>query len=203
MLIPVKAFTAAKARLAGALDPTSRAGLARAMAESVVAAAAPLPVWVVCDDEDVAAWALGRGAQVEWTPGLGLNGAVQEAVARRERAGFTRVVVAHADLPFATDLAGLAPLQRDRRLVRLVADRRGEGTNVISLPTGTDFRFAYGAGSFERHVAEVQRCGLSLRVERIDALAWDVDEPADLDPPATLGALSCTPDITPTTSKER
>ena len=52
MLVPVKAFAEAKARLAPALDAGQRERLARAMAEHVVAAAAPLPVSVVCDDED-------------------------------------------------------------------------------------------------------------------------------------------------------
>ena len=54
VLVPVKAFAAAKGRLAGVLDGPGRAALARSMAEVVVAAAAPLPVVVVCDDDDVA-----------------------------------------------------------------------------------------------------------------------------------------------------
>jgi len=56
VLIPVKAFGAAKGRLAEVLDGQARADLARSMATIVVAAAAPLPVTVVCDDDDVDAW---------------------------------------------------------------------------------------------------------------------------------------------------
>ncbi len=187
MLIPVKSFTRAKVRLAGALDAGERAALARAMAAQVVGAAAPLPVWCVCDDEQVAAWALDHGAQVEWTPGLGLNGAVQAAVDRQAAAGTGRVVVAHADLPFARDLAVLADAADDE--VVLVPDRHRLGSNVVSVPTGAGFRFTYGQGSFERHCAEADRCGLRLRIVRAEHLGWDVDEPIDLDVPAHLGPL--------------
>lgn len=186
--MPVKAFTRAKLRLARVLDPTLRAELARSMADHVVAAAAPLPVVVVCEDDDVASWARGVGAAVEWTPGLGLNGAVQEAVRRVAARGVRRVVVAHSDLPFARGLAELADATDDE--VVLVADRRGQGTNVLSLPTGTGFEFAYGTGSFPRHVAEAERLG--LRVRRLDSehLGWDVDEPDDLHVPTRLGETS-------------
>ena len=50
VLIPIKAFHAAKQRLSPDLDPSQRADLARWMAAEVIAAAAPLPVVVVCDD---------------------------------------------------------------------------------------------------------------------------------------------------------
>ena len=72
VLVPVKAFDRAKVRLAPALAPRERERLARVMAEHVLAAAAPLPVAVVCDDADVAAWARAKDARVVWSPGAGL-----------------------------------------------------------------------------------------------------------------------------------
>src|SRR5439155_3251937 len=80
VLVPVKAFATAKLRLAPAMAAGERAALARTMADRVVAAASPLPVAVVCDDDEVAAWARERGAIVIHEPGRGLNGAVQEGV---------------------------------------------------------------------------------------------------------------------------
>lgn len=175
-LLPVKAFAAAKARLAGVLDGPAREALARGMAEQVVAAAAPLPVWVACDDEGVAAWAEGCGAHVIWTRGLGLNGSVQRGVDELRERGFERVVVAHADLPHARGLPALLAFGG----VTLVPDRHDDGTNVAVIPAGAGFRFAYGAGSFTRHVAETRRLGLALRVARRPELGWDVDTPDDL-----------------------
>ena len=69
VLVPVKAFAQAKARLAVSLDPAQRAELARAMAEHVLAAARPLPVAVVCDDEDVAEWRRNRRRSSFGNPG--------------------------------------------------------------------------------------------------------------------------------------
>ncbi len=87
VLVPVKAFGEAKLRLAPALSAPERAALARTMATRVVASAAGLPVAVVCDDLEVAAWARELGALVIWEPGRGLNGAVQEGVSRWARPG--------------------------------------------------------------------------------------------------------------------
>jgi 2-phospho-L-lactate guanylyltransferase len=186
VLVPVKAFSRAKLRLAPVLGVAARQMLVRHMAALVVAAAEPLPVTVVCDDDDVATWARGMGATVVWAPGHGLNRAVACGVAALAESGFTRVVVAHGDLPLARDLASLAPGSG----VTLVPDRHDRGTNVAVVPAGSGFRFAYGPGSFARHREEAARLGLGVRVMREPALAWDVDVPADLDLPWAVATCS-------------
>jgi 2-phospho-L-lactate/phosphoenolpyruvate guanylyltransferase len=192
VVIPVKAFARAKHRLAPALDPQQRAVLARTMASRVARAAGPLPVTVVCDDDEVAAWARSIGAEVGWTPGLGLNEAVTSTVRRLADQGVERVVVAHGDLPFASDLDLLALV--DDEVVVLVPDRHGRGTNVISVPAGVGFGFSYGASSLDRHLVEVERVGLVARVVQSEKLGWDIDEPADLETPGHLGPLHRTMD---------
>lgn len=179
VLVPVKAFDRSKVRLADAMSPAARRALVERMATHVVEAGAPLPVAVVCDDREVAAWAEQHGAAVVWTPGLGLDGAVRTGVTWFAARGVTRVVVAHADLPLAGPLAWVAD---DFDGVTLVPDRRHDGTNVAAVPVHAGFGFAYGAGSFHRHRAEARRLGLPLRVVRDEALAWDVDVPGDLLP---------------------
>jgi 2-phospho-L-lactate guanylyltransferase len=183
VLVPVKAFGAAKQRLNAVLDPEDRRALAVAMAETVVAAAGPLHVAVVCDDDEVRTWAEGLGAEPIWTPGLGLNGAVAAGVAHLARRGTERVLIAHADLPLARDLGWLA----DADGVTLVPDRRRDGTNALCVPAGAGFAPAYGPGSFTAHRAEAARLGLVARLVHDPALAWDVDVPADLDVPEALG----------------
>lgn len=187
VVVPVKAFHRAKARLSDVLAPDERSALARRMAAGVVTAAAPLPVTVVCDDEAVVAWARSVGADVSWTPGLGLNGAVDETLDRLLAGGSPRAVVAHADLPFATELATLAEAGPDE--VVLVPDRHHDGTNVASVPLGRGMRASYGPGSFRRHAELAAGLGLSVRVVDDDALGWDVDRPGDLEPPALLGSI--------------
>ena len=176
MLVPVKAFADAKRRLGDALDGPARQALVRRMAEQVLSAAAPLPVAVVCDDNEVADWARARGALVVWEPGRGLNGAVEEGVARLAAVGVEQVTVAHGDLPMARGLAYLEAFDG----VTLVPDRHGDGTNVLRLPATSGFRFSYGPGSFQRHLAECARLELAVRVLCVPDLAHDVDWPADL-----------------------
>lgn len=187
VVVPVKAFAAAKVRLAGVLAPEERAALARRMAGVVVAAAAPLRVVVVCDDEAVRAWAEGVGADVVWCPGRGLNGAVADGVAALAAQGVDRAIVAHADLPLATRLDWVA----DFPGVTLVPDRHHDGTNVAAVPTDAGFRFGYGGGSFARHRAEAARLGLTTRLVPDPFLAWDVDLPADLAWPGAGVAAPC------------
>jgi 2-phospho-L-lactate guanylyltransferase len=184
VVLPVKAFAEAKRRLAPVLDPAARADLARTMASTVVAAAGPLPVVVVCDDDAVRAWAEELRVEVLWTPGVGLNGAVEAGVAHVAGRGHDHAIVAHADLPLATDLTWVAGAEG----VTLVPDRHGDGTNVACVPTAAGFRFAYGGGSCARHEAEAHRLGLPVRVVPDARLGWDVDRPADLDLPADLRA---------------
>lgn len=184
MLIPVKAFHQAKGRLHLTMSGPDRAHLARAMADRVVRAAHPLPVAVVCDDNAVAQWARNLGALVVWEPGRGLNGAVEAGVDHLVANGATQVTVAHADLPRAHDLARVG----EATGITLVPDRYGNGTNVIALPAGTGFRFSYGPGSFARHRAEAERLGLPVRILDRPDLAYDIDEPGDVEPVATAAA---------------
>jgi 2-phospho-L-lactate guanylyltransferase len=176
VLVPVKDFHQAKRRLGGTMSDEKRVLLVRSMAERVLASCSPLPVAVVCDDPDVAAWATALGAAVMWEPGQGLNGAVAAGVSQLATAGVQWVTVAHGDLPRARGIGALAPFAG----ITLVPDRKDDGTNVMRLPADCGFRFAYGPGSFRAHRAEAVRLGLATRVLRIPALAYDVDWPADV-----------------------
>lgn len=176
MVLPVKAFHDAKGRLAGELEAHERQALAVAMADRVVAAAAPLPVFVVCDDPTVVRWARSVGATVVDPGGPGLDRAARAGVDAVRAAGHDRVVISHADLPLADDIASLA----EGDGITIVTDRHGDGTNVIALPAGLDFDFAYGAGSKARHLDEAVRRGQGVRLVTEGPLCWDVDVPEDL-----------------------
>ena len=176
VLVPIKSFHDAKRRLERELDPAQRAELAKTMAATVLAAADPFPAYVVCDDDEVAAFAEEHGASVVWCPERGLNAAVQMGVEELRSLGIEEVVVSHGDLPFAesfTDLTGWHG-------VTLVPDRHMSGTNVAVVPTGAGFQWSYGLGSLNRHRAEALRLGLPLRINRVPSLGWDVDLPDDL-----------------------
>ena len=178
VIIPIRSFVGAKARLAEAIEPDVRAEIAQRLADRVLDAAAEMATFVVSSAPEVLAWASARSVEVLDDPG-GLDAAAAAGVAHLDALGFGRAIIAHADLPHARSLA---PLARDagRPVVALVPCHRDDGTNVLSVPVDTGFQFAYGPGSFRRHAAEATRLGLGLRVVRAPDLTVDVDVPEDL-----------------------
>ena len=190
VLVPIRSFDDAKSRLASSLDTQARKALMRRMAETVVAAAHDLPVWVVTDDDEVANWAQALGTSSCAVGVNGLNSAMTVAAAAAADAGASRIIIAHADLPYASDLRVVTGTG-----VAIAPDRHRDGSNVMSLPTNTGFTFAYGLGSFAKHRAESARLGLDFTEIDDASLAWDVDNPADL--PSRL--INPTRDHAPTT----
>jgi 2-phospho-L-lactate guanylyltransferase len=178
VVVPIRSFTDAKARLAEHLDAPARAETMRTMAACVIAAAAPMAVVVITSAPEVREWALALGTHVIDDPGS-LNAAATVGVEYFAGKGLARVVIAHADLPRARTLTGFLR-DGDRPIVALAPCHRDDGTNVLAVPTAVPFEFAYGDGSFQRHLAEARRRGLGTRVVRDPDLARDVDEFADL-----------------------
>ena len=179
VVVPIRAFALGKARLADQLDPAARAALGRRLAEGVVGAAAGLEVLVVSSDDDVRTWAHTVNVDAIDDPGS-LDAAADAGRAQLKVRGCSRIVVAHADLPFATTFSGVV---RDgsQPVVAAVPCHRDDGTPVLSVPAHIDFAFAYGPGSFRRHAAEARRLGVGFRVVRDRNLAFDVDLPDDLE----------------------
>jgi 2-phospho-L-lactate guanylyltransferase len=179
IVVPLRSFEQAKIRLADVLDHDARIELARSMARRVVDAGAGYPLAIVSSAPEVQAWARETHADVLRDPGS-LDGAADTGRAWAAERGLARYAIVHADLPQAESFDaivrdGAAPV------AVLVPDHRGDGTPVLSLPTATEFTFAYGPGSAARHEAEATRRGLAVRVVHDPALAFDVDVPADLE----------------------
>ncbi len=189
VVVPIKSFRLAKERLATRLSRPEREVLAMTMAARVVAAAAPFPVFVATEDPEVAEWAVERGADALVTAGSGLNPSVTEAVQLTAAHGFSRVVIAHSDLPLARSFSHLVPESPGRSEVVVVPDRHRDGTNVLVTPTHAAPVFAYGPASMHRHVYTAARAGHSVRVVVDEELGWDIDHPEDLDLPGGLDAL--------------
>jgi 2-phospho-L-lactate guanylyltransferase len=136
-------------------------------------------VLVVSSAPEVKAWAADLDLEVVHDPGS-LDDAASYGRHLLASRGHGRVIVAHADLPLVRTLVGVAH-DGSQPVVAVVPCHRDDGTPVLSLPSGPPFRFAYGPGSFRRHLAEAHRRGLAVRVVRDPTLRHDLDEPADLD----------------------
>ena len=149
--------------------------LVEELATGVVRAALPRPVVVVTDDAEVVSWAAEMGAEVHFSTVRGLNESVSEARdALKQR--FTNIVVAHGDLRNPEGL-GIAYFEEG---VTIVSDGRGDGSNVLVVPSAIPFTFAYGVGSAARHAQHAQEMGLPWRLHTSSPWSLDIDTADDL-----------------------
>jgi 2-phospho-L-lactate guanylyltransferase len=178
IVVPLRSFTMAKARLAGVLSETQRESLVRSMAERVVQAATLRPVAVVTSAPEVVVFARDHDCDVLADPGS-LDAA---AAAGREWAigkGLARYAVVHGDLPLVRSFDAILT-DGDASVAVIVPDHRDDGTPALSLPAAAPFAFAYGPGSAARHADEARRLGLDVRVLHDAQLGFDVDVADDL-----------------------
>lgn len=170
--VPIKPFGVAKGRLHPVVDAPGRSRLGRAVAERTImaiAASGAEPA-VVTGDDAVAGWARAKGWKViAEPPGEGLDGAARAVVAAAPDAW----AIVHADLPTATPHDFLAVWDAFGERAVLVPSRDG-GTAVIA--GRGRFPFAYGPGSFHRHLGAVASAVVVTR----PGLALDLDTPSDL-----------------------
>jgi 2-phospho-L-lactate guanylyltransferase len=154
------------------------------MAAIVLEAARPMATFVACDDDEVAEWVTERGAEALWTPGLGLNGAIEHGVDVLIGKGHDHVVITHGDLPLATTFGHLCAPDT----ITFVPDHRLDGTNVQTRPA-RPFTARYGPGSFRQHLTDALATGIGVRVVVDADLALDVDTVDELNDPRTGGVL--------------
>lgn len=185
VLVPVKGFSMAKQRLSAVLTPAERSRLARWLADRVLDAVSDLDVFVACDDDEVRSWAIEHGATPLWGPGLGLNGAVDDGVARIAASGYDHVTIAHADLLLPSRLTRVAR----SGVTTIVPDQRRDGTNVMSFPSSQPLPAAYGASSFGRHVRAANDGARCLEIRPDLHLSLDIDTRSDLAHPLTSEVL--------------
>ena len=173
-VVPLKQFDLAKERLraGGTNDVTT---LARNLAVNVLRSCAPRHVIVVSESEAISRFAEEHGAEVWHSGATSLNEAVQgayEGLSDR----FDRLLIVHGDLRSPAGLGSFDPSTN----ITIVTDHHDRGTNLLALPTGLDFHFAYGTDSAELHVREAHRLGIEVTLIKDSPWRFDVDEPSDL-----------------------
>lgn len=187
-LVPVKARAECKSRLAGRLGDEARLALVRCMLEQVLGALGTAPsigrVVVVSPERDT----VPPEIPLFGDAGHGLNEALQEGERALAERGASELVILPADLPLVSAADIEAVVRSGRRSGFAIAtDVSGTGTNALYLRPATGFRFRFGPGSRQRHVAEALRLGLRPALVRTRGLQFDVDSIDDL---ARLEALA-------------
>ena len=175
-VLPLKRFDLAKERLR-TNDVDDVTGLAQRLATQVILSCRPRHTIVLSESDAITAFAAALGCEVLQSDAAGLNDAVQRAYGALQ-GRFARLIIVHGDL---RDPEGLGEFEPDDDIT-IVTDHHGLGTNVMALPTGLDFLFAYGANSAALHQREAERLGRRVTVVTDSPWRFDVDEPDDLTP---------------------
>ena len=140
-------------------------------------------VMVISRDTEALAIARDYGVhtvQESGTPEL--NAALLRASQVIGSQGVDGVFVLPADIPFlnAADIQEILHLGRYNMTVVLAPDRNDEGTNALLVNPPGLIPFAFGAGSFRRHMIEADEAGATVKIYRSDQIALDIDVPDDL-----------------------
>ncbi len=186
VIIPVKPLRYAKSRLSPVLQPEERFELALAMLRQVLAVSTALDsvagVMVVSRDTKALAVAREFGAKtLQEGAASNLNPALMRATQVLKGWRADAVLILPADLPFVTraDLSQLIALARDDAIV-IATDRAEDGTNALLLRPAGALEYAYGPGSYQRHIQQAAAAGLQVIRFDSESMALDIDVPSDL-----------------------
>jgi 2-phospho-L-lactate guanylyltransferase len=186
VVVLIKDFDSAKQRLRPAMGAKSRRALARNNARlAVAAAAAGDHVLVVTGADEVAEMAATWGAEVLLEPREeGQNVAARRGIDRALDQGAGAVLLLSSDLPRVTEAAVREMLHAAARFqspvaVAAAASGRG-GTNALYLRPPQAIGLHFGDESLAQFRADAEQRGVKFAVFESEALALDLDEPADL-----------------------
>jgi 2-phospho-L-lactate guanylyltransferase len=186
-VIPVKRFSAAKARLASVLDIGERAELARVMFEDVHDALLQCQdilagTLVVTWDPEVAALARRRGASVVPDAERGINAAVTLAVQYIHAHGGAGLMVVPSDIPQVTRNAfaeaGRAIATAPSLAIAAAAD--DGGTNLFACRPAGAVPPLFGPRSFDLHRRTAILMDVVVHTLRLPELSLDIDRPENL-----------------------
>ncbi|MFF2495392.1 2-phospho-L-lactate guanylyltransferase [Agromyces sp. NPDC058064] len=161
LVVPVKAFSAAKTRLGPAVPAEARAALARAFALDTITAARAARgverVIVVTGEVDLGS-PLPAGVElVREAPGTGdgpggLTAAIDDGIRVARAGGRVPVAVLLGDLPsLRTSELEFALEAASRHPLAFIADADGTGTTLATAADGAPMRPAFGEQSAARH----------------------------------------------------
>lgn len=186
-IVPVKPLVRAKSRLADVLTSQERENLSFKMLfrtiEVLKSCQAIDDVLVISRDTRVLA--MVRTVDVHTVQESGqpeLNDALTRATSLLQSWGVEATLVIPADIPLISeeDIEQIVHLGRYRGSVVASPDMAENGTNALFIHPPGLIEFAYGEGSFHRHVNATREVDAILHVYESDRIRLDVDTPEDL-----------------------
>lgn len=194
-LIPVKALSEVKSRLASHLTLRQRENLVLDMLHHVIHTLRESTVLehisVVSPDERVLAHAQDWGASALREEVPGHNAALHAAALHEQESRTVALLTIAADLPLlqATDIRSMVELSSHYSVV-LAPSREGTGTNAILVRPPLALPYLFGPHSLPRYQQAARQARLSNMLYQRIGLALDIDTIDDLDDLYELQILS-------------
>jgi 2-phospho-L-lactate guanylyltransferase len=187
-IIPVKPLNRAKSRLSGVLSPAERQQLAERMFRGVLQVVRTVPqvmgTLVISRDGRALAIARDYGARtVQESGNPELNAALMRATQVVARWHGSAVLILPADLPLLAgeDIIAMIELTgHGERSVVIATDQHQDGTNAMLVRPPGLIEYAYGRGSYQRHVDLARYAGATVQTYHSARVSLDIDVPDDL-----------------------
>jgi 2-phospho-L-lactate guanylyltransferase (CobY/MobA/RfbA family) len=198
-IVPVKPLRDSKSRLSHILSPDERAALTRGMLGHTLEVLEDVKgifrTLVVSRDPAVLKVARRHGASTfSESDRQDLNVALTRAthIAMAQQAN--SILVLPSDLPFLTPadvemmINGVESnghngngngYHLQNRAITICSDHNEDGTNALVLSPPTGFTFRYGRDSFQRHMDEAERIGMTRRIIHAPGIKFDLDTEED------------------------
>jgi 2-phospho-L-lactate guanylyltransferase len=187
-IIPVKPLNRAKSRLSEVLSPQQREQLAEAMLRHVLSVVRTVPqvmgTLVISRDGRALAIARDYGARTVQESGQPeLNAALMRATQFVARWKASAVLVLPADLPLIAgeDITGIIEMGQKESSIVIATDQDEDGTNAMFIRPPGLIDYAYGMGSYHRHIEMARQAGADVRRYQSERLMLDIDMPDDLE----------------------
>mgnify|MGYP005855753751 CR=1 FL=1 len=192
-VIPVKPLRRGKSRLADVLSEDERTLLNYSMLENTLKVLSSLQelesIMVVSRDPSALVLAREYGARTVQEDGSpDLNTALKRATLVAQAYVTKSLIIVPADLPLLSKEDILAMINETGSPPEMIIapDLRRDGTNCLLISPPGPIQYAYGPGSFNRHLVQAQRYGYRTAVILRQGLQLDLDLPEDLDLLKTL-----------------
>jgi 2-phospho-L-lactate guanylyltransferase len=186
-VIPVKETASAKQRLGDAVPRHLRAGLALAMLEDVLAAAAQARglagIAVVTLDPAAQALARNYGARILTEDARGGHTAAVAAAARTLAAeGRGGMLQMPGDIPLvgADEISLLLAMRRSAPSFTIAPSHDDFGSNAVLVCPPAAVPLTFGDDSFHPHLRTALACGIKPLIVRQPGIGRDLDRPEDI-----------------------
>ncbi|MBI2184478.1 MAG: 2-phospho-L-lactate guanylyltransferase [Thaumarchaeota archaeon] len=187
VIIPVKSLTKTKTRLSSIIKPTQRRTLnlltLKHVMQTIVDSEQVEGTIVVSPDPAVKLICRQHGAIfLQEKSNRGVNAAVAKGVDYCKAQGAAASLVIPSDLPSITteDIAALAKIAEEPRVVVITPSMRLDGTNILLRKPADIIKTFYDQNSFPAHLQEAKKTGAKLLLYLSKTVMLDLDTGGDI-----------------------